>query len=76
MDSATDTLAFPQSWELSIVWQLASQLSTEYGLPIQERQWITSQAEKYKAIAMSWDTEHESVYFQPNPVKTGYRIGR
>lgn len=69
MDSTTDTLAFPQSWELAVVWNLAEQLSTEYGLPIPERQWVSQEALKHKNMALMWDTEHTSIFFQPGRYK-------
>ena len=65
MDSSTDTLAFPQSWELAVVYGLAHLLAVEYGLPASDARSLKETAEFEKSKVMDWDTEHVSVFFTP-----------
>jgi len=68
MDSATDSLSFPQYWELAVVLGLASLLSPEYGLGIRDQQMLEARADKAYARALSWDRDNDgSVFFQPAP---------
>jgi len=70
MTAATDDLAFPQEWELAVVYGLAVILAPEYGAPLSDQQLLIVQADKEKQRVMDWDTEHTSVFFQPHPVFT------
>lgn len=67
MDSSTDNLLFPQSWELAVVWGLASLLATEYGLPMTERQYIETKAKEIKQQALDWNWEYGSIFFVTDP---------
>jgi hypothetical protein len=67
MDAATNDLAFPNSWTLAIVFGLAELLAFEYGLPTGDIQHISQRAMIEKDRVMSWDREHTSVFFQPEP---------
>ena len=66
MDSATDTLAFPQPWELAIVYGLAHLLAVEYGLPNADRNALKKDAYEEKLRVMDWDTEHASIFLTPD----------
>lgn len=66
MDSSTDTLAFPQGWELAVLYGLAAQLAPDYGLPASDQKMLIAVAEKLKEDALSWDMEHTSVFFTPD----------
>lgn len=63
-DSASNTPDFPQEWYEALYLGLASNLSSAYGLPIQERAWIKSRADEAFAYANSFDVEEASVRFQ------------
>ena len=67
MSAATNDLAFPQEWELAVVYGLAVILAPEYGSAITDQQLIMKQAGIEKQRVMDWDTEHTSVFFQPYP---------
>lgn len=71
MDTATDNLAFPQYWELAVVYGLCVLLGPEYGLPTQELNSFIRQAELTKKAAMDWDMEHASMFFQPEFIRNG-----
>jgi len=63
-DSATNEPDFPQEWIEPIKYNLAVRLAPEYGLDMQQRQWLKMEANEYLAGALSWDAAEESVYFQ------------
>jgi len=67
MDSATDNLAFPQSWELAVVYGLAVLLAVEYGLPAGDINKLQELAFVEKERVLDWDTEHASVFLSPDP---------
>ena len=66
MDNATDNLAFPQTWELAIVYGLAHLLAVEYGLPSADRNALKKDAYEEKLRVMDWDTEHASIFLTPD----------
>jgi len=66
MSSDTDNLAFPQAWELAVVYGLCVILAREYGLPLSDQQLLMQQAEMEKDRVMNWDMEHTSVFFTPS----------
>ena len=65
MDSSTDNLAFPQTWELAVVYGLAHLLAVEYGLPTTDRRALQQEAMLEKKRVMDWDTEHSSMFITP-----------
>lgn len=67
MDSATDNLYFPQSWELAVVLGLAALYAFQFGLPIADRRELKMEAIEAKKAAMEWDTEHTSLYLTAEP---------
>ena len=67
LDSGTDNLAFPQEWELAVVYGLAVILAPEYGLALSERKMLREEAKEEKQRVLDWDQEHTSVFFQPEP---------
>jgi hypothetical protein len=67
MDAAADSLAFPQEWELAVVYGLCVILAPEYGVPTTDQKMLIAQAEKEKQKVMDWDTEHVSIFFTPEP---------
>ena len=65
MTISTSNLAFPQEWELAVVYGLAVILAPEYGLPLSSRQLLRSEAKEEKQRVLDWDQEQTSIFFQP-----------
>ncbi len=63
MDSATDTLEFPQEWYEAIVYGLAERLAPMIGYPLQDRQMLKMEAREYLDLALSFDHEQTDVTF-------------
>lgn len=66
-DGSTDNPDVPAYMTNALVWALADQLQYEYGVPIAERAQISKKAQMHKAVALSFDQEEGSLYFQPEP---------
>lgn len=62
----SDTPDFPQEWYLTLVYQLALLLAPEYGIPKEDRQILTAEAEKFLATVLSMGQEDSSVFFSPD----------
>lgn len=60
-DNSTDNPYFPAHFYNALTWNLAAQLSSEYSLAIQERNYIDSKAEFYKREAKADDTEYTNI---------------
>jgi len=63
---AQDIPDFPNEWMNVLVWNLADQLSLEYGVPAGNRQEIAIRAKMYKDQLTDWDVEVYSTFFQPD----------
>ena len=63
MTAATDTFDFPQEWYEAVKYGLAHRLAPVYGLPYMERVMLKKDYEAILELALSWDSEQESVYF-------------
>ena len=63
--AASETLDFPAYWTAAIVYQTALMLAPEYGLPLQDRQELKSQAQMYWAQASGYGDEGGSLFIQP-----------
>lgn len=63
MDTATDTLEFPQEWFEAIVYGLAERLAPMIGYPIPDRQLLKMEAKEYLELALSFDNEQTDVTF-------------
>jgi hypothetical protein len=48
------------------VWNLADQMSMEYGVPMNARQEIALRANAYKTQLVDWDVEASSTFFSPD----------
>lgn len=66
--SGTDNLDFPSYWTEALIYGLAQRLAPEYGIPLQDRQLLTQEAEKYHQTALSFGVEEGSFFFQPDYV--------
>lgn len=62
-DSATNTADFPQEWIEAIKYGLAVRLSAEYGLTVEQRRELRTDAKEIKDLALSNGTESGSIYF-------------
>ena len=71
MNSASDELAFPVEWELSIVYGLAVILAPEYGIPTTDQRMLQTTAQVEKERVMDWDTEHASIFLIPEHTRRG-----
>jgi hypothetical protein len=66
-DTSTDNPDFPSYYFLALVWLLASDLSTEYGVPLSERGLIEKRAQQHLQMALDFDMEEGSFYVQADP---------
>ena len=74
LDDLSTALAipdFPNEWMNCLVWNLADQLSLEYGVPMNSRQEIAMRAGTYKTLLNDWDVEAASTFFAPDFRSTG-----
>lgn len=60
------TADFPQEWQNALIYTLALVLADEYGLPVQDKQWLEKQADKHLNTALSFGTEDASLFIQPD----------
>jgi len=66
ISSASELPDFPNEWMNCLVWNLADQLSMEYGVPMNARQEIAQRATLYKNQMSDWDVEAYSTFFAPD----------
>lgn len=69
LDDLTTALGvpdFPNEWMNCLMWNLADQLSLEYGVPMNARQEIANRASTYKTMLSDWDVEASSTFFSPD----------
>lgn len=66
MTSSTDDFDFPPYWMEALIYNLASRLAPEYGLPLQDRQLLTKEALFMKDQALQFGSEEGSLYLQPD----------
>ena len=71
LNTALDIPDFPNEWMNCLVWNLADQLSLEYGVPMNTRQEISQRAMSYKTLLSDWDVEASSTFFQVDFRSTG-----
>jgi hypothetical protein len=62
-DSTSDNPDYPAEFYQALVWGLSSELSSTYGLPLQERAYLKKLAETEFAIVNTDDIEESSVTF-------------
>jgi hypothetical protein len=66
LNSALEVPDFPNEWMNCLVWNLADQMSMEYGVPMNARQEIALRASAYKTQLTDWDVEASSTFFMPD----------
>ena len=62
--NSTDTPDFPQEWLEALKYGLAARLAPEYGVPLEQRQFLNREAGDLKVVALGFGTEEGSLYFQ------------
>ncbi len=62
-DATANNPEFPIEWGETLVYQLASRIAPEYGLPRLERALLASEAEFLLSEALAYDTENANVVF-------------
>lgn len=65
MDATTDTLAFPQTFLLAIVYNLANLLAPEYGYPMESRMALKGEAGQFMTDAFDSIAEMTSIRILP-----------
>jgi len=61
--SASDNPEFPIEWGNTLIWNLAAEIATEYGLPQREIRDLRTQAEYKLNELLAYDAENASVVF-------------
>jgi len=63
--SATETPDFPAYWTDALVYELASNLAPEYGVPLNDRNMLQKQAMQFLGQAQSYGDDDGSITFVP-----------
>ena len=63
--SSTDTPDFPAYWTDAIIYELAVNLSPEYGVPLMDRQQLKAEAKMYLDQAQGYGDEDTSLFIAP-----------
>lgn len=63
---STNNLDFPSEWLYALGWNLAAELSTDYGVDAERIQYIEAKAAKFLTEVEDFDTEYNSIYLQPD----------
>lgn len=64
MSATTDTVDVPEEWTNAIIYNLASRLAPEWGIPLPDRQLLDKTAEKLLDRALENGQEDASIFFQ------------
>jgi hypothetical protein len=64
--AAGETPDFPSYYNLALIYQTAVVLAPQYGIPLQDRQSLRSEAKEYTDEAFSYGDEDGSFYIQPD----------
>jgi hypothetical protein len=65
MDSSVDTLDMPEEWTNAIIYNLAQRLAPEWGIPLPDRQVLSTEAKMMLDRVLENGTEDGSMFFQP-----------
>lgn len=63
--ASTDTLDFPQEWQMAVIYMLAVALAPDYGVDMSQRNQLKADAKDFILQAESFSTEEGSLYLQP-----------
>lgn len=64
-DSSSDVMDFPEEWYNAIIYGVAALLAPEWGIPLQDRQMLRSEAAEHLANALDNAQEDGSWFIQP-----------
>lgn len=70
--AAGETPDFPSYYNLGLIYQTAVVVAPEYGVPLQDRQSLRSEAKEYVDDAFSYGDEDGSFFIQPDRMQWGY----
>lgn len=65
-NATTDNLDMPQEWYEAVRLNLAYKIAPEYGMQASDYDRLTKEAKDALELALAWDTEALSIFFQPN----------
>lgn len=65
--NSTETPDFPSYYTLALVYQTAVVIAPEYGVPLQDRQTLRSEAKEFVDDAFNYGDDDGSFYIQPDP---------
>ena len=68
ISDTSNTIDIPQEWLETIKYGLATRLAPMYGYPVQERNLLDKEYSIMLEDSLSWDTEQESIYIQPEAI--------
>jgi len=63
--SASETVDFPEEWQIPLIYQTAVLLAPEWGIPLQDRQSLRSELKEYIEMATFVGQEDASLFIQP-----------
>ena len=66
MFNSTDTLDFPSYWTLAIIYRVAQVLAPEQGVPLNDRNTLTAEANAFWKAAKDYGDEDGSIFIQPS----------
>lgn len=64
--AGTDTLDMPEEWYLPVIYKLAVLLAPEWGVPLEDRRMLMTEAKEYLDMIDGFGQEEASIYFTPN----------
>lgn len=64
--NSTDTADFPEEWYLPLVYNTATVLAPEWGIPLGDRNMLMGEAKMYTEEALSMGGEDASMFIQPD----------
>lgn len=62
--AASETPDFPQEWQNALIYGLAVALAPEYGVPLNDRQFLAKEAERHLDTAKDYGFENAPIFFQ------------
>lgn len=63
--TSAQNLDFPAEWLYALGWNLAAELSTDYGVDAERIMYIEQKAAKFLTEVEDFDTEYASIFFSP-----------
>lgn len=63
--AATQTMDLPEEWYEALIRGVASNWAPAWGIPLEDRKMLTTEAERYLQLAKEAGQENASIFFQP-----------